>query len=75
MSQERIIIKWDDNALPAQWNVEILQEDHEGREQLLLSSNSPNFPVNVGDFGPLEEDALIYSIKTSFPGARINVKI
>ncbi|NTV02014.1 MAG: hypothetical protein HGB04_04415 [Chlorobiaceae bacterium] len=74
MSQERIVIEWDGNAEPARWNVEMLQEDRQGREMVILSSSSPDFPVNVEEFGPMEEDALIDSIKASFPGAHINIR-
>lgn len=74
MSMERVVIKWDGDILPARWNVDIVQEDQEGNERLILSSSRPDFPVNVDDFGPLDEDALIEAIKTLFPGAHINIK-
>ena len=74
MSQEKIVIRWDVSAQPAQWSVEILRENHEGRDIPALSSSDPGFPVNVKDFGPLDEDALISSIKASFPEAHINMR-
>jgi len=74
VQQEKVVIRWDGSSQPARWNVDILQEDLEGRKMLVLNSAHPNFPINVREFGPLDEDALINSIKTSFPGAHINME-
>jgi hypothetical protein len=68
MSQESIVIKWDGSAESAKWNVELYQ-----KEQLMLSSADSAFPFNTGDFGPLEEDALISAVKSSFPSVPINI--
>jgi hypothetical protein len=73
MGQEKIVIRWDEASIPAQWNVKVFRPDSEGRELPSLSSAAPGFPVRVGDFGPMEEDSLIMALRKVFPEAHINI--
>lgn len=74
MLQKKIIIWWDSKSDLEKWHVEVLRKIDEGQYQFLQESGSSDFPVNVEEFGPLEEDILIQSIKGTFPDAEISMR-
>ena len=74
MSKEQVIAWWETQSYPERWRVDVLQENGNGEFAVVLKSGSPEFPVKVEEFGPFEEDTLIYSLKTTFPGAEIMLK-
>lgn len=75
MSKEQIIAWWDTQSFPEKWCVDVLKENSEGEFAVVLKSGSPDFPIKVEEFGPFEEDTLIYSLKTTFPCAEICLKL
>ena len=74
MSKEQVIAWWDTQSIPERWCVDVLQKNNEGEFAVVLKSGSPDFPIKVEEFGPFEEDTLIYSLKTTFPSAEICLK-
>ena len=74
MSKEQIIAWWDTQSFPEKWCVDVLKANSEGEFAVVLKSGSPDFPIKVEEFGPFEEDTLIYSLKTTFPSAEIYLK-
>jgi hypothetical protein len=75
MSKEQLIAWWDSNSSPERWCVDVLQKNSDGQYNIAFSSNGdPNFPINIKDFGPFEEDTLIQTLKGVFPGADIRLK-
>jgi hypothetical protein len=73
MSENRINVWWDDKSEPEKWHVDVLREVREGHYECTFGSESPDFPVDVDDFGPLEEDSLIQTLKGAFPEAEIRL--
>ncbi len=75
MSQEKIVIWWDTNSELEKWRVDVLQKNSEGKYEVVLGSGSTDFPINVENFGPFEEDLLIQSVKAAFFAADIRLKL
>lgn len=75
MSEKRINVWWDDKSEPEKWHVDVLQEVKEGQYEFAFGSESANFPIDVNDFGPLEEDTLIHTLKGAFPDAEIRLQL
>ncbi|NTW53229.1 MAG: hypothetical protein HGB15_00340 [Chlorobaculum sp.] len=74
MSQNRVVVWWDAEAGAEQWRVELQQQNSEGLYEAAQVSDDAGFPVKVTQFGPLDEDLLIQSIKSHFPEARISLR-
>jgi hypothetical protein len=74
MSQNRVVVWWDAEAGAEQWRVEIQQQNSQGLYEAAQASNDAGFRVKVAEFGPLDEDLLIQSIKSHFPEARISLR-
>ncbi|HWR01140.1 MAG TPA: hypothetical protein VN371_04700 [Chlorobaculum sp.] len=74
MSKNKIIVWWDSQSEMEKWHVEVLRKIDEGQYQFLQGSGSSDFPLDVGQFGPLEEDTLIQSLKGTFPDAEIRMR-
>ena len=74
MSQEHIIVWWDTTSVPESWCVNLHKRNSNGQDEHVLDSRSEDFPIDVDDFGPFEEDLLISSLKNSFPDAKIILK-
>jgi hypothetical protein len=75
MSQEKIIIWWDSNSEPEKWCVHVLEKNSQREYEVVLGSGSSDFPIDVNNLGPFEEDLLIQSIKAVFPCAEISLKL
>lgn len=74
MSQEKLVIWWDENEASAGWHVDLLRSNGSARYDPVLTSGRSGFPVSVEQFGPLEEDLLIQALKGAFPDADISLK-
>jgi hypothetical protein len=74
MAKEQVIAWWETKKYPERWCVDVLHENSEGEFAVVLKSGSPDFPIKVEEFGPFEEDTLIYSLKVTFPHAEICLK-
>jgi hypothetical protein len=74
MSVEKIIIWLDSSFDPEKWRVDVLRRNFEGAYEPFFSSDCADFPVNVDEYGPFEEDLLIQSLKKRFPDADISFK-
>ncbi len=74
MSGQKIIMWLGTTSGQEKWRVEVLRNNGEGDYSLLLGSESADFPVDVGNFGPFEEDLLIHALKDAYPGADIRLK-
>lgn len=74
MSRDRIIIWWETRPGVEKWHVEVFRKNGDAQREIILGSGSPDFPVKVDEFGPLEEDLLIQSLKNTFPEADISLK-
>lgn len=74
MSEQMVVFWWDSESEPERWRVEIQRKNSQGQYESVSGSDTAGFPVNADNFGPLDEDLLIQSIKTSFPEAHIALK-
>ncbi|NTW52333.1 MAG: hypothetical protein HGB22_07080 [Chlorobiaceae bacterium] len=74
MFRKKIIIWWGSQSGMEKWHVEVLRKIDEGQYQFLQGSGSSDFPEPVEQFGPLEEDTLIQSLKATFPDADIRIR-
>lgn len=74
MSKERVVIRLDTISDEDRWHVDVLRKNGEGDYDFVLDNGSADFPINVDDFGPHEEDILIQSLKGAFPGADFTVR-
>ena len=74
MKPERLIIWWNTNSHPERWRVDVMRKNSEDQFGIVYNSESVEFPIRVEDFGPLEEDTLIQSLKNAFPGHDISLK-
>ncbi|NTV26443.1 MAG: hypothetical protein HGB01_09550 [Chlorobiaceae bacterium] len=74
MSQEKIVIWWDDDEGIEGWHVDLLRSNGLAGYDPVLTSGCSGFPVSVEQFGPLEEDLLIQALKGAFPDADISLK-
>jgi len=75
MSQQTIHISWNTNIHSEKWHVDVLRNNCQGEHEVILSSESADFPVDVEEFGPFEEDLLIQSLKDAFPGDEILLQL
>lgn len=74
MSRDRIIIWWETRSDDEKWHVEVFRNNGDSQHETVLGSGSSDFPVNVDEFGPFEEDRLIQFLKSTFPQADIRLK-
>jgi hypothetical protein len=74
MSQEKIIIGLDSTSEEEKWFVEILRNSSSGEYSRILDSNNNEFPFDIRNFGPFEEDSLILKLKNIYPDAHIILK-
>lgn len=74
MSQDKLVIWWDDDDASPGWHVDLLRSNGSARYDPVLTSVCSGFPVSLEQFGPLEEDLLIQALKGAFPDADISLK-
>ncbi|NTW83012.1 MAG: hypothetical protein HGB36_06550 [Chlorobiaceae bacterium] len=74
MSQEKIIIGLESTSEEEKWFVEILRNSSSGEYSSMLDSNNIEFPFDIKNFGPFEEDSLILKLKNIYPDADIILK-
>ena len=75
MEEYLILVRWGTHADREGWNVEYLKKSPGGKYEFVYGSESPYFPVNVDQFGPIQEDLLLNALRTEFPNAKINIEL
>jgi hypothetical protein len=74
MTPEKLVIWPDSSSGQEMWRVDVLRKNGEGAYEFVRDSENVDFPIDVRNFGPFEEDLLIQSLKEVFPGADISLK-
>ena len=75
MEEYLILVRWGTRTDREGWNVEYLKKSPGGKYEFVYGSESPYFPVNVDQFGPIQEDLLLNALRTEFPNAKINIEL
>ncbi|NHQ60412.1 hypothetical protein G9409_07370 [Chlorobium sp. BLA1] len=75
MAEDMIFVSWENRANRDVWRVDYLQKSANGKYELLSGSDDPQFPINVDQFGPVQEDLLLNALKVEFPDTKIRIEL
>ncbi|NTW83524.1 MAG: hypothetical protein HGB36_09190 [Chlorobiaceae bacterium] len=73
MSREKIIIGYDTTGRN-KWHIEIVRRNNDGKYCRIMDSDDADFPFDVRNFGPFDEDILIMQLKDAYPVAELGMK-
>jgi hypothetical protein len=75
MADDLILVCWGTHADRDGWRVDYLQKSASGKYELVYGSDHPLFPVNVDQFGPIQEDLLLNALRAEFPDSKIRIEL
>jgi hypothetical protein len=75
MAEDLIFVSWGNRANRDVWRVDYLQRSANGKYEFVSGSDDPHFPINVDQFGPIQEDLLLNAIKNEFPNSKIRIEL